>query len=308
MSEPAQQALYRLLTKIREANQLARHFSGVGEVFPEISVEPPSRTTPAELGFLRTVSWSFALFHEAGRASIRLLEGFAKSARPTDAKDLGKHLVLVNELRTFLQHDLDRTSVRNTSIDARCAAWFKEACGTTVPSTEEEWESCLSAFLIHLESALNLIVQLVRDIERNTAVDEIVRAWAMRKKRAWSPEEFDPLIAGIAGDLGRTALDVVRFRKRYADRWIRSLELLTDGSDIQSEVRKLIEFALISDEARTLPISGEDLMREFSLPAGPAVGALLKEAKLLYEASPCHAAELFDRLRRLPRAVEILSG
>jgi hypothetical protein len=308
MSEAAQQTLFRIGNKIREANELVRHFPGVTEVFPETSLTPPNRTVPAELGFIRSVSWAFVLLHEAGRASVKLLEGFTANARPSERDELNRNLELVNELRTFLQHDLERTSLRNAALDARCAGWFKESCGTAVPSTEEEWAACLLKFLERVEKSLEILVRSIREIEKHAAATEIFQTWSVRKKRTWAPYDFDSLIAGIASDLGRVGVDVVRFRKRYADRWIRALELLSEQSDPKIEIRKLIEFALINDDAHVLPITGDDLMNAFGIPPGPVVGKLLREAKSLYDHAPCSGPELLTRLRNSPRIKELLPG
>jgi hypothetical protein len=207
-------------------------------------------------------------------------------------------MMLIKQLRTVLHHSLDLESERDSEIDQRCGRWCQQACGTAVPASDQEWEDCLRKFLAEVEQLVGKLIAGLRDIERHEAKEELLDVWRFRKLRYRSPFEFDNIVVRVAADIGRENLDAAKFRARYYDEWLRALDLIKDESTIESEIRRLIEYALMADAPRMLPISGNDVMREFSLPPGPKIGELLKEGKRIFATKPRGAEELLDELRR----------
>ena len=59
--------MYQILSRMEETHRVASRLIGTNYgVFEAVSLEMP-KFTPAELGFLRSVSWLFVLYHEVGK-------------------------------------------------------------------------------------------------------------------------------------------------------------------------------------------------------------------------------------------------
>jgi hypothetical protein len=216
------------------------------------------------------------------------------------------HYQLVQKLRTYLQHNLDLRETHDLQIVQDCQAWLAKQCGTAVPDTESRWAKCLTALLRESFEFLEALLMVLRQIESDESRLAIRDDWLLRLTRYHPPQQFDEIIPQIAADMGREHLDCIAFRRRFHDRWIQSLRGLTVGYDFKAEARKLIEDALLRDVTNVLPITGQDLISEFSLAPGRIVGTLLAEARKIYEQSPCSREQLLTRLR--PTAATLQSG
>jgi hypothetical protein len=98
--------------------------------------------------------------------------------------------------------------------------------------------------------------------------------------------------------MGREAVDVVRLRTRFYDKWTQELNLLEPDYEFEIQARKLIEYALLTVTTPVLPITGKDIMEDFDIPPGPRVGQLLERARRIYDTKPCSRAVLLDQLRQ----------
>jgi len=66
--------MYEVMSRIEEMNHVAARLDVVSlAVFEPVSLRVP-RFTPAELGFLRTVSYLFVLYNEVGKVGVRFLQ------------------------------------------------------------------------------------------------------------------------------------------------------------------------------------------------------------------------------------------
>ena len=101
---------------------------------------------PAELGFIRTASWLFVLYYEAGRVNRQFLEQLLP-AYNLDAGSQRQHSLIIEAMRTYLQHNLDIKETHDKDIIFVCNGWFAANCGTAVPDRDEEWLRCLYALL-----------------------------------------------------------------------------------------------------------------------------------------------------------------
>ncbi len=290
----------RLLELVRakdELDALVRGFRGddAGATTP-LSVRLP-KLIPPELGFIQTVSWLYAFFHEVAKVDIVFLSEKFDAYELDVSREGRDHRSHLGRLRTYLQHNLNFTRGRDRETERSCKSWFRDACGTSVPNTDAEWRSCLAKLLLEAISFLAYLIEAIRRIERDEAHAQIREDWIRRVDRQHGPEEFDTLISITANDMGRESLDVVRLRQRFFEKWMAALRLLADGYDFQREARRLIEYAILSEPAAGLPITGVDVIEALGIPPGPEVGRLLERAKRLYEESPVSAEELLDRLR-----------
>jgi hypothetical protein len=293
------QLLLVILRLRDEANGLSRGLVGRDHLlFRETSLQTPP-LTPPELGFLRVVAWLYVHYHEVGLVGTKFLCGLFDAYDIPQPDALRRHTARVARLRTYMQHNLDPGKPRDREIQTESEQWFQEVCGSYVPGGDDQWDRCLGALLEEAERFLGGCVATLRGIEQDEGRDGIVEQWTFRAKRHHSPEAFDPIVAAVATDLGREHLDVVRFRKRFYDRWIEALSLLDGEYDFAVEGRRVVESSLLTEALPVLPITGTDVMAEFGLEPGPQVGAVLQQARSLFDQAPCARDELIARLRPL---------
>jgi hypothetical protein len=277
-----------------EVDRLAASLKGIANgVFGPVSLAFP-KLSPPELGFLRTVSYLFVLYHEVGKVEVKFLaEKFETYG--IDAS-LEQHAVLVRELRTYLQHNLNALHDHDRGIQESCENWMRDKCGTVIPARDEHWNVCLVALLSKALELLDGMRRTIRAIELDESRDEIRREWQFRIERNHFPAKFDSLISVVAFDMGRGEIDPVKFRQRFYDQWARELSLLNPGYEFRVEGRKLIERALLSTLTPVLPITGRDIMDNFGLSPGPQIGELLETARRIYEQEPCTRETLLRQL------------
>ena len=290
--------MYEVLKLSEEINYVASKLNSDGRgVFNDLSLRKP-KLVPAELGFERTVSWLYVFYQEAGEVNVEFLtERLPAYGLDPDGK-FGAHLSIVQKLRTFLQHNLDPNRTQNRRIQEDCERWIKNQCKTPVPEQEEQWHSCLISILNEAIDFLKVLRSCIRNIEQDESCEQITREWDFRRNRYHPPHEFDRLIAQVGADMGRENIEPIRLRKRFFEKWIKELDLLQGNYDFEIEARKLIEHALLVETTPVLPLTGDDIMREFNLGPGPQVGVLLQRARVLYDSESCSQDVLLERLRQ----------
>lgn len=295
--------MYELLRLIEQVNKLAVTMPGIeGGVFAPVSLYMP-KLTPPELGCMRVVSWLFVQHFEAGKLGTSFLEGKIEVYGHDPERKAKRHRSLIQQFRTFFQHNLDSSKEHDRDIVEACEQWFKANCGTAVPSADEHWARCLSALLNEAQEALQILLDTLRSIEADESCESICREWHVRIKRYFPPYMFDDLILKAAVDMGRDGIDAVSLRKRNYDSWQQHMSLLKDGVDFEAEARKLVEYAMLSLAPKVLPITGKDLMAEFALGPGQVIGELLRAARQMHEDVPSSRNELLGRLK-----AEVLPG
>src|SRR5262249_34934235 len=146
---------------------------------------------PSELGFMRTVSWLYVLYHEAGRPSVAFLCGLLHGYDLDPDGRIAAHLALVQQLRTFLQHNLDPGKPHDTQIWTACEEWFQRHCRTRVPVENDHWDGCLLALLDEARRFFQALSGCVRAIEGDEARQDVVDQWVFRKSRYHPPHQFD---------------------------------------------------------------------------------------------------------------------
>ena len=263
--------------------------------FQEITVKHP-RLEPPELGFHQAVSWLYCFYYEAGRVSLTFLIGRFHVFGLDDDGMCQTHFEAVRGLRTYLQHNLDRSSLASLRVLRRCEGWFTSSCGSAIPGNDQEWTTCLMRVLAGTQRLLEAAVDCVREIERDEGCTTMVGEWSFRLHGYHPRSEFIRLVDIVAKDMGQSGLNAARICDRYYDKWSKDLSLRTSGFDFETEARKLIEHTLLSEADIPLPITGQDLIRSLGIPPGPEIGRLLRRARTLYGDSPCSRDELLSRL------------
>ncbi len=295
ITQDPESLMYQILDLKEEIDIVASRLGDFNGVFGTLSLR--MLFTPAELGFLRTVSWLYVMYYEVGKVNVGFLtERFSAYNLNSDEK-LSQHLRTVQQLRTFLQHNLDPNEKQNLIIQEACEQWIKDRCGTPIPGDEQQWKICLNYLLDEAIQFFLAIRTCIRSIERDDSHEQIVKEWIFLRNRYHPPYEFDNLISKVAADMGRENLDVVRLRKRFYEEWTKELELLQGNYDFEVEARKLIEHVLLYNMTAVLPITGHDIIKEFNISPGPEVGLFLDRARGLYNAEPCSRDELIKKLK-----------
>lgn len=284
--------------KIQRTNQninmLTRSLVGK-PAFEEVNVTLPDPNYP-ELGFIRATSWLYCLYFEGGRINLSYIQELC-DVYGVDRTALKDHIENVRCLRTELHHNLGfESSDQNARV--RVDAWRKQACGTVLPQTEEQWSACYQNLMDEANEFLVKIEVLLRKLEQDQDPIEKINEWKRRLDRSWPAFEFDPLIEDVKCILGREQLKTVSFRNKNLGRWRQCLDLLSDGADFDREKILLIEKSILDDSNKVLPVTGRDIIDEFKIEAGPQVGIFLEKAKEAYEAGLTDKAEIFDYLRK----------
>jgi hypothetical protein len=289
-------ALLRVVRLREEIDRVAETMIPPNRVFGDVSLPLPT-LQPAELGFIRSVAYMYVLYFEAGEVAVPYLSGLWEGFSLDGSGVIQAHRSRVARLRTYLQHNLNPTSTTDQATRLTCENWFVERCGTSVPSSEDEWSACLDSVLAEAGAFLGTLLQCLRAIERDEGRNAILEAWLFRISRYHPPEAFDEIVGEAAADIGRIHLDIVRFRKRFYDQWMERLSFLTGDYDFREEARRLVESALLVDVAAGMPITGTDIIHELDIAPGPAVGAALALARRLFESEPTDRAGLLARVR-----------
>ena len=306
MSFATAEKMYDVLGFRDRLNGISKGFPNIGAFFGPVSLGLP-KLQPAELGFIRVVSWLYVHYFEAGKLGI----DFATSQVAIAGIDSGtfkSHRTRIQQLRTYCQHNLTFADEHSNAISAACEAWFKEMCGTHHPSTEHHWSELLTKLIDEAAGYFNSLERILRSIEVSDACEQILEQWNIRIKRFHAPHKFEKIIDEVAADWGHDNFNAVAFRKRFYDRWRNSFEYRTDECDFETEARRLVELALLSEQQNTLPIDGRDVMAEFDIPPGRRVKEVLQIAQEIFSSGPCAREELLTALRcKLPECQSPMS-
>ena len=290
--------MYDVLHCVTDIDNTTARLHGGQKFFGEVVSLGMPKFHPPELGLLRTVSWFYVLYFEIGRVNVEFMTEKIPVYDLDPAGELCEHPREVDRLRTYFQHHLDPGKSRHRKIQYACESWFRTQCEAPNPDTDEQWTCCLRGLLEQAHGFVSALRFCIRRIHEDEAREQIVTDWNLRIRRYHPRHEFDGLLSQVASDMGRDALDVVGFRNRFYDKWVKELGMLQGDYEFEVEARKLMEHALMSETTRKLPLTGRDIMEEFAIPPGPEVGEFLNLARSMYDTSPCQKADLLDRLRQ----------
>jgi hypothetical protein len=262
-----------------------------------INTRPPA-TSDDEVGFLRLTTWSYALLFEAGRTSFGLLLAVA----PVDGNVLAldKHkatLVVVQQLRTWLHHNLGFDGDRELAIRRAVSEWFLSSCSATAPTSRDHWGRCFTRLCTDVEGlvsyCLDVLSSIMRSIEDR---EQVLETWRLRLKRDWEAHRFDQLVSDSAARLG-VQLNARAFRERRLSDWKRYLESIPESEDPTPLMERLIDSEVFDHQRATLPLGAKDLMRDLDLSPGPAVKVALEYARTGFDSGIKDGAALLSYVR-----------
>jgi hypothetical protein len=279
-----------------EVDQLYGSLNGGDRFFEPVFAGLPT-FVPAELGFIRAVSYIYSLYREAGRPNVEIAMSYFPVYDINDGSPLDNHFDVVDRLRTYMQHNLSPFQKREAGIRKSCEDWFKASCNTRIPSEESHWQNATSQILKDSAEFLRRVVGCLRRIENDESSDLIVERWKQAKKRKHQPKDFDEIIHLAAVDMGRENLNVIKFRRRYYPKWMKDLESLSFDYDFAFEARRLVEAALLFESQPLLPITGSDVINALGIEPGLDTELLLRKAATIVDGLACSSEELLIRLR-----------
>jgi len=289
------EALLKGVVYLREKiDKVAMPLIGGKTFFYPMSVNIPTSES-AECNFIRGVSFLYVMYVESGNNNIRYLLNKYEIYK-LDAEKARKHLDIIQKMRTYLQHNLDMTCQRDSITKDDAYKWFSVTCGYVLPFRDDHWNKCLKTILEEANAFMENILYCIEQIRRDESCESICKEWIFRIDRYHHPSEFDDLVAKVAADMGREKLDVLKFRKKHYESWVKKLSELQPDYDFEYEGRKVIEYTLLTENIITLPITGRDIMDEYQLQPGPKIGELLEEASRIYKDNRCNKQELLDKL------------
>ena len=201
-------------------------------------------------------------------------------------------------MRTLLQHNIANKDDRNSGVQKKCSEWFKSICGNSKPENDYDWEKSLIKLVDEAQRFLEAILKCIQCIEGDESKDEIINLWNMRRKRYFSPWDYDNLIREVMGDVGVTK-DVVRLRNRYQSKWNEVLKNSSINSDFRFELKKLILDTLLDEQEILMTLMPDDIISEFGIAAGsPEMRKLLAKAKKIHRIdSELTKEQILARLR-----------
>jgi hypothetical protein len=287
------------LELLRERDEVDRVAAGLlsgRPAFGPVSHRLPRLVTP-ELGFLRCITYLYALYFEAGRVAVAYLARVCEVYGHDKDGSVRRHIQLVDRMRTYSQHNLDVTKGADLQTVTLCEDWLQSVCGSRVPNSDDHWRSCLCALLEDALASARTFNAVVRSIEADESRDLAVAQWQFELDRFHGPEEFDRIISEAAFDMGYPHLDAPRFRKRYYERWVDRLRSLEGGYTFAVEARRLVEHALLTDAGLGMPLTGTDILGAFAISPGPVVRHGLELARKRFEREPTDKEGLIAYLR-----------
>lgn len=294
MSGRAELSGHTALVRLREqADGLSLRL--VGAPLLKNDREPDLVATCAEAGFLRLVSWQYAVFYEMSKVNIPFILDRLDVLDLEGGRSAREFYELAHVLRTFFQHSISTDRDRNSRLVTRAEAWLSLVCGSVRPQSDGEWGVSLAALLREAIGFFERAVAALESIEKNAFRDDIIDQWRSRILRQHDDYEFDGVIEDVVADAGLN-LHVLSVRKRFASAWKRELALRPEGYDFYLESRRLIERDLASLDS--LPIIGADIIMYLGVPGGPIIGELLRFAQAYYRSNRCSQSDLLEAVRK----------
>lgn len=284
--------------KIDDINTLISHLLDDKEAifFSKVNVIRPNFQNK-ELSFVRLVTWLYTLYFEAGKDSLKVIK---TSMSPESRKLYTNNSKLVNNFRTKLHHNLDRTSSRSFKIEKDCHKWTKSVCSKQIPTSEAEWEQCSVQLLQEAYEVLTTIASELEQMTDSKSQKEIfIYNWLASKEKSLQPHIYDQIIETSLALINQKDIDVVSYRKKYYENWNNSISLLNSDANYDNEARKIVESSIIKDFSIRLPVTMSTLDEHFIL-SSEFICSLLQVLHLL-DFSNSSEMDIIEKLKeKLP--------
>ncbi|MCK8503578.1 hypothetical protein [Myxococcus fulvus] len=284
----------RIISVVSDVNEITQRLLG-RPAFDRVSVPLPDLGSQAvaELRFLRTVTYCYALLIEAGRTIPAYIADVAAGYGVPLKSQYQETKEVVTNLRTTQHHNLSE-SARSAQIQDFTDAWFQSTCGAAPPKSPDRWNDCTQALMKACRTVVEGLhaacIRIEQDPDGSIAISDI----QSRLSRDVAPHEFDRAIEVACDRFGIGSLDVVAFRNKHFAKWRMSLGVKEHIADLQLELTRLVEASLLVEPV-ALPITGFDL-EQLGVPRGPKMKKTLEAAKNIYLGDPCSKLVLLERI------------
>ncbi len=250
--------------KIEEINSLLSLVVNNGEqsFFSKTNVIRPDFYNK-ELSFVRLVSYLYTIYFETGKTGINVL---LKSMGSEAEENLKKHKIIVQILRTKLQHNLDKSISRDFKIEKDCMSWTKSACGKNIPTDEEDWLNCSKKLASDSELIMSSIATTLEEMTNSPANKEaFVINWEITSTKEIPPHLYDNHINEHIKFIDIVDFDTVKYRNKNLANWRNYITSLNPCADYELEIKKIVESSLVRDFFYVLPVTIDDLNKAFVL-------------------------------------------
>lgn len=287
-----------ILKNIEKINNLAAQISNDEIVaFRKNSIKKPNLECPIH-GFYTCISWLYVTYSETGNTTIDFLTDHAVNRNLCDNSFFRKHKNLVNNFRTYLQHNLDFERKEDFVKSEYCIGWLRSSLEieTTAiwPTEDNHWKILTKSLLSDAAKQMSILFEAIEFLSKDESCEEIVQIWVSRIKRQIKPFEFDEIIEQVLFDFGQKNIDVVKIRKIHFERWNKRLKIRKFSADFKKEVRNLIEQTLLNDENIPLPINGNDIIKELKIQPGPIIKEIIQELTIKYRQEAMGREQLIE--------------
>lgn len=251
----------------------------------------------AELRFMFVVSTLYKLYREAGADDLKFLNSKLAGLH----QDSPSHYDLVNDLRTFDQHDVQGSSSETLRRRERCRLWFQKAVelpDAPRPVGEVAWTKCTLTLLSDAVAYLGALRSYIAGLQ-GAAADYVKKEWVLLRTRSIPHGDFDRMTAEVAGDIGMESRDIVAFRNQHYGRILLELRAQRYDVDVKGFVKRAITARLL-DEFPGPILVAEDL-KAFGMKPGRDLGKALREAQQVWIQSDCELTrdQVIARLQQL---------
>ncbi len=278
-------------------NKKALNLSEDIYVFEDINIKK-LKSSPSELGFLYLIALLYISYFECGKIGVKFLIGKMEAFNLCSSK-YELHLRDVNDLRTYLYHNLSYTNAPDVKRITRCKNWFEDSCGSADIGEEAEWNLCLEHAYNNTIELLNDLEDVICFIEADDFKYDIIDDWRFSINNRITKYECEIFVGEIADYLGKE-VNEYKLTNVYFSKWCQEVkyENYTDKCEYLQRIRKAIEGTLIREIRKSLPISGKDIMEKFSLSGGKKIGELLLKATEIFETDEnMSKQDILDRLK-----------
>lgn len=275
-------------------NHDAKLLGKINPVFKEL-YNIPFNFTCYEAGFLRTVSWLYMLYYEAGRGEIEYLIEKIKVYDKTGDNNKNSHYKDIRILRTSFQHNFNPENSKYTSYKTITDNWFLKTINSHTPSMDDEWRLSLEKLIDNAKEFLINLDDVVNNIGSDEFKNSIIDDWNYKSLRNFQPHDFDAIIQIVLQEFGMVHFDALKFRKQNFETWSQELKALTGNFDFNVEAKKLIERDILTKPV--LPITGSEIIQIFNIQPGLRVKEMIETARKIYLSKPCNREELILKLK-----------
>ncbi|MBU9818429.1 hypothetical protein J1782_00795, partial [Rahnella sp. BCC 1045] len=250
-----------------------------------------------ELSFLRLISWLYTIYFETGKLSLNTIN---KSMGEDEQKKFKEHKKVVQNFRTFLQHNIDISlSTREFKLVKDCSAWTKKSCDKNIPVTEDDWMKASEVLIAEAYEIFNIVLATLEAMTDSSSKKDIfIINWNITVNKNVPVHWFDTHISKLIGFIDVDSFDVVAYRDANLEAWRKYISTLDAKADYELEIKKIVESSIIRDFIHIIPITIDMLENNFYLS---------KEFfKSLYEyldrqqlCSDCNASEILTQIKEL---------